>query len=142
MAAASNTIFELTHQRQKSLERLEAVAKLMDSAFVLPGTTIRVGLDPLIGLIPGIGDLATSLVSTYLIWEARRLGAPKTLLVRMFGNMLLDSVVGAVPVVGDAFDVMFRSNIKNMALLRRHVEDERIRSRLGPIIEADFTRSK
>ena len=141
MAVASNMVFEQTHKRQVSLQRLEAIAKVMDGIFVLPGTNIRVGLDPLLGLMPVIGDLAASLVSAYLIWEAHKLGAPKTLLARMVGNMVIDTVTGSIPVFGDAFDVLFRSNMKNMALLRRYVEDERIRCRFGPIIEGDFTRT-
>ena len=141
MAVASNMVFEQTYKRQASLQRLEAIAKVMDGIFVLPGTNIRVGLDPLLGLMPVIGDLAASLVSAYLIWEAHKLGAPKPLLARMVGNMVIDTVTGSIPVFGDAFDVLFRSNMKNMALLRRYVEDERIRCRFGPIIEGDFTRT-
>jgi hypothetical protein len=106
----------------QSVARLEALARLMDGAFVLPGTNIRMGLDAIIGLIPVAGDVIAGLISTYLIWEARQLGAPKWLIARMMGNTLLDTMVGSVPVVGDAFDVMFRANMKNMALLRRHVE--------------------
>ena len=108
--------------RQQSVARLEALARLMDGAFVLPGTTIRFGLDGIIGLIPVAGDVIAGLVSTYLIWEARQLGAPSWLIARMLGNVLLDTAIGSVPVVGDAFDVLFRANMKNVALLRRHLE--------------------
>lgn len=107
---------------ERSLLRLEALARLMDSAFAIPGTKIRIGLDGIIGLLPVVGDLLAGAVSTYLIWEARQLGAPKWLLWRMVANTALDTAVGSIPVVGDAFDVIFRANMKNMALLRRHLE--------------------
>jgi hypothetical protein len=92
--------------------RLEALAWLMDSQFVLPSTTFRFGLDPLVGLIPVVGDIISGLISTYLIWEARRLGAPKWLIARMMANTLFDTAVGSAPVVGDALDALFRSTMK------------------------------
>ena len=110
--------------------RLEALARLMDGAFVIPGTNIRMGLDGLIGLVPVLGDVAAGLVSTYLIWEARRFGAPGWLIARMLANTMLDTTIGAIPVVGDAFDILFRANMKNMALLRRHFEKQRRQSSL------------
>jgi hypothetical protein len=118
----------------QSVARLEALARLMDSQFGLPGTNFRIGLDPLVGLIPVVGDIISGLISTYLIWEARRLGAPKWLMARMLANTLFDTVVGSVPVVGDAFDAVFRSNMKNMALLRRHMERRGLTCPKGTII--------
>ena len=112
----------LENRTQQSLMRLEALAKLMDGAFVIPGTTVRFGLDGIIGLVPVAGDMLASLVSAYLIWEARQLGASSWLIARMVGNAFLDTAIGSVPVLGDAFDVLFRANMKNMALLRRHLE--------------------
>jgi hypothetical protein len=112
----------LDGRTQQSLARLEALAKLMDGAFVLPGTTIRFGLDGIIGLIPVAGDMIAGLVSTYLIWEAQQLGAPGWLIGRMLVNAFLDTAIGSVPIVGDAFDVLFRANMKNMALLRNYLE--------------------
>ena len=94
----------------------------MDSAFVIPGTRYTVGLDALIGLAPGIGDTVSTLISLWMVKEAHALGAPKHLIVRMVGNVALDGVVGAVPLLGDAFDVMFRANRRNMKLLREHFE--------------------
>jgi hypothetical protein len=108
--------------KQQSVARLEALAQLMDGAFVVPGTSIRFGLDGIIGLVPVAGDLIAGVISTYLIWEARQLGAPRWLIARMLANAFLDTTLGAIPVVGDAFDVLFRANMKNMALLRRHLE--------------------
>lgn len=107
---------------EQSLVRLENLAKLMDSAFVIPGTKIRMGLDGIIGIFPVAGDLISGMVSTYLIWEAHQLGAPRLLIARMLANTVIDTTFGAVPVLGDAFDVYFRSNMKNMNLLRRHLE--------------------
>ena len=124
----------------QSVARLEALARLMDAQFILPGTDFRFGLDPLVGLIPVVGDIVSGLISTYLIWEARRLGAPKWLIVRMMANTLFDTAVGSVPVVGDAFDALFRSNMKNMALLRRHMERRRLTCPKGPIIPGETLR--
>jgi hypothetical protein len=105
-----------------SVTRLQIMARIMDGAVAIPGTNLRIGLDALIGLVPLAGDLISGLISTYLIWEARQLGAPRWLVARMAANALADTAIGAIPILGDAFDVMFRSNMKNMALLRRHME--------------------
>jgi hypothetical protein len=107
----------------------------MDGAFVIPGTNIRMGLDAFIGLVPVAGDMLGGLISTYLIWEARRLGAPRWLIARMVANAFLDTTLGAVPVLGDAFDVMFRANMKNMALLRKHLEKRGLSRSTGAVIE-------
>lgn len=121
-----------------SLRRLDSLARLMDSAFVIPGTTIRFGLDGLVGLMPGIGDLIASTVSLYLVREARRLGAPRWLIARMIWNVAVDTFVGSVPVVGDIFDVMFRANLANMSLLRSHLEKKGSLVQ-GPVIDAEFS---
>lgn len=105
-----------------SLARLDTLARVMDSAFTIPGTGIVMGFDALLGLVPVIGDAISSAISGYIIWEARRLGAPRLLIVRMATNTAIDTVVGAIPIVGDAFDVAYKSNRKNVALLRRHIE--------------------
>ena len=122
------------------LARLEGLARLMDGAFVLPGTNIRLGLDAIIGFVPVAGDMISGIISTYLIWEARQLGAPAWLIARMIANTLLDTAVGAVPVVGDAFDVLFRANMKNMALLRGHLERRGLSLARGPVFEAEVIR--
>ena len=126
---------------EQSLARLEALARMMDGAVTIPGTNIRMGLDGLIGLLPVAGDLISGLVSSYLIWEARQLGASRWVIGRMMANTALDTLVGAVPVVGDAFDVLFRANMKNMALLRRHLEKRGV-SRAGSVIEGEAIRSR
>jgi uncharacterized protein DUF4112 len=97
---------------------------LLDSAFVVPGTNIRFGLDAIVGLVPGIGDFVMSLVSLYIVHEARQLGAPVHLLVRMIANIAIDGVVGSAPLAGDIFDVMWRANRRNMALLHGHLRSQ------------------
>jgi hypothetical protein len=127
---------------EESVARLEALGRLMDGAFVLPGTNIRLGLDAIIGLVPVAGDVISGLVSSYLIWEARQLGASRWLIARMMGNTLLDTTIGAIPLVGDAFDLLFRANMKNMALLRRHMEKRGLGRTAGAIIEGEVVRAQ
>jgi hypothetical protein len=104
------------------LERLRTLSRLLDSAFVIPGTNIRFGLDSLIGLVPGLGDAVGALFSTYLILHASRMGAPRSVIARMITNVGIDTVVGWVPVLGDLFDVGWKANKKNFALLEQHLE--------------------
>ena len=104
-----------------ALARVEALAKLMDSAFAIPGSNIRIGLDAIIGIVPVIGDLISQVISSYIIWEARRLGVSRWTMGRMIANSAVDTVVGAVPFVGDLFDIGFRANMKNLALLKAHL---------------------
>lgn len=92
----------------------------MDSAYRVPGTQVRFGWDPIVGLVPGLGDLATSSFSALVLYRAFRLGVPRVVLIRMVLNILIDLVAGAVPFVGDLFDVAWQSNSRNFALLERH----------------------
>jgi hypothetical protein len=110
--------------REQRFARIDALAKLLDVAFVLPGTNIRYGIDGLIGLVPIVGDLLTTAISLWIVREARALGAPKYLVARMLGNVAVDGVVGIVPFVGDAFDVMFRANMRNMRLLKKWMDKQ------------------
>src|SRR3954470_20951146 len=110
--------------REQRLARLDARAKLLDVAFVVPGTNVRYGIDGLIGLIPVIGDIITTAISLWLVREARALGAPWHLTMRMLGNVALDGAVGMVPLLGDAFDVMFRANVRNVRMLHRWLEKQ------------------
>ena len=112
----------LTHEQR--LARLEAIARLLDVAFVLPGTNIRYGIDGLIGLIPVVGDLITTALSLWLVREARALGAPWHVTARMLANVAVDGAVGMIPFAGDAFDVMFRANMRNVRLLRRWLDKQ------------------
>ncbi len=108
-------------RREASHLRLRRLAKLMDSAITVPGLRLRIGADAILGLVPGVGDAAMGLVGVYLIYEAQRLGAPKSAVARMIANLVLDTAIGAIPFVGDIWDVFFRSNDRNMQILARHV---------------------
>ncbi len=105
---------------QRSLETLRRLARLFDAAFRVPGTEFRFGLDPLIGLIPGIGDLASPVLTVAILWQAAKRRVPKVVLLRMVLNALIDAAVGAIPIIGDAFDFAWKATEWNMALLERH----------------------
>jgi hypothetical protein len=113
-----------TLSRRQRLERLEWLARLLDTAILIPGTNIRFGADALIGLVPGIGDTVTTAISAWIVYEAHQLGVPRRLLARMIANVALDGFVGAVPLAGDLFDVMWRGTLRNVRLLREHFERE------------------
>ena len=102
--------------------RLDALARLLDSAVRVPGINIRFGADALLNLIPGVGMLTSKGMSAYLIWEARRLGVPMSTLLRMMGDVGVDFVISAIPLVGWVGDVFYRSNLRNMDLLREHLD--------------------
>lgn len=108
--------------REQRLARLDTLARLLDVAFILPGTNIRYGVDGIVRLIPVVGDLIASAFSLWLVREARTLGAPWHVTARMLANVALEGTVGMVPIAGDAFDVMFRANMRNMRLLRNWME--------------------
>jgi Domain of unknown function (DUF4112) len=110
--------FTRLRSREERVARLDALATLLDTAFIVPGTNVRFGFDALIGLVPGIGDAITTAISLYIVLEARQLGAPAHLILRMLANVVVDGFVGAVPLVGDAFDVLWRANRRNVRLLR------------------------
>ncbi len=110
-------------RHQAALARLDRYATLMDARFRVPGTRIRFGLDPLIGLLPGIGDALGLALSLYVVVEAIRLGVSRRVLFKMLRNVGLEALVGAVPVLGDAFDIGFKANLRNAALLRNCIED-------------------
>jgi hypothetical protein len=102
--------------------RLEALEAMLERGFVIPGINRQVGLDAIIGLIPVAGDVIAALIGSYLIWEARNLGLPKWKLWRMAGNLGFDTAIGAVPLLGDAFDLFFRSNSRNLRIVKRHLD--------------------
>lgn len=104
-------------------ERLDRLAHLLDSRFRIPGTQIRFGVDPILGVLPGVGDVAALLPAVAVILQAVDLGARGATLVRMIANTALDTVVGSVPVLGTVFDVVFKANERNIRLLHRHLDD-------------------
>jgi hypothetical protein len=108
--------------RRAALDRIDRLATLFDTAFPVPGTNIRFGIESLLRLVPGIGDVAASTLSCYVLYEAHRLGVPRRLFARMVANAIVEGTVGAIPFAGDAFDVLFRTNRRNVALLREHFE--------------------
>ncbi len=102
--------------------RVIAVEKLLERSFVIPGTNMPFGLDALIGLVPVLGDIFTTAMGAYIVWEARNLGMSKWKLARMGANVLFDTAIGAIPLVGDAADFVFRSNSKNLKLILKHID--------------------
>lgn len=113
----------MNEERASEVEKLDHLSTLLDSRFRIPGTPIRFGWDSILGLIPGAGDLASLGPSAYLIYKGYRLGARKRTILRMTTNTGLDFVVGAVPVLGDVFDLVFKANNRNFALLRKDLAD-------------------
>ena len=103
-------------------KRIEAVEHLLERSFVMPGINRPVGLDSIVGLIPVVGDFVTAAMGAYIIWEARNLGIPKWKIMRMAGNVALDTALGAVPLAGDAFDFLFKSNTRNLRIIKRHLD--------------------
>lgn len=126
MAYAGSANYQ-THQAEQhphagARARLDAVARLMDNAFTVPGTGIRFGADALLNIVPGVGTMLATGVSAYLVWEAHQLGAPKSLMLKMAGNVGVDAVISMVPVVGWVGDVFFRANVRNVKLLQAHLD--------------------
>ncbi|HEX8667392.1 MAG TPA: DUF4112 domain-containing protein [Allosphingosinicella sp.] len=102
--------------------RLEAMEKLLERAFQVPGTELRVGVDAVVGLIPVIGDVITTAMGAWLVWEAKNLGMSKFHLARMVGNLGVDTLIGAIPFAGDLFDFAFRSNTRNLRIVKRWLD--------------------
>jgi hypothetical protein len=119
---------ELTYQPEvrtrspEHLRTLRAMTRLLDNAITVPGTRFRFGFDALIGLVPGVGDAMGAVFSSFIVYQAARLGASNATLARMVGNVALDTVVGQVPLLGDLFDAGWKSNTRNLALLEAHLD--------------------
>lgn len=113
----------MSEVNQTEIENLDRLSTLLDSRFRIPGTPIRFGWDSILGLIPGAGDLASLGPSAYLIYKGYQLGARKRTIIRMTANTGLDFIVGAVPILGDVFDLAFKANNRNFALLRKELVD-------------------
>ena len=105
------------------IRKVQTLARTLDTAIRIPGTGIRFGLDSIVGLVPGAGDLVSSMMSGYIVLASARLGVPPWVVMRMILNLGVDTLVGSVPLVGDLFDVGFKANVRNAALLERHVAE-------------------
>ncbi|MGO4386491.1 DUF4112 domain-containing protein [Microvirga sp. 2YAF29] len=125
MKAARGDMFEVLKAagstREDALARIGLLAKLLDNAFLIPGLNRRVGLDAVIGLVPGVGDAISAALASYIIWEARRLGLPRWKIARMVGNVAVDTAIGAIPLAGDVFDVFFKANQRNLRIIHEHL---------------------
>lgn len=125
MNAARSAVFDAIKtagpRREDAIARITLVANLMDSAFLVPGLNRRVGLDAVLGLVPGIGDAVSAAIASYIIWEARQLGLPRWKIARMIGNVAVDTAIGAIPFAGDVFDVVFKSNQRNLRIIHEHL---------------------
>ena len=111
-----------TIERLATLNRIRRLSRLMDTAIGIPGTKFRIGLDPIMGLIPGAGDVVSTAFSAYIIYLATRFGLPKEDLKKMIFNIGLEAAVGTVPLIGDLFDAYYKSNIRNLAILEQHLQ--------------------
>jgi hypothetical protein len=107
---------------QNIRQRVEMLELLLERSFVIPGINRAIGLDSIVGLVPVIGDVVTAAMGAYIVWEARNLGMPKWQLWRMAGNIAVDTALGAIPIAGDAFDLLFRSNSRNLRIIRKHLD--------------------
>ena len=123
MVPAMRTASPTQDTTDAHVRNARALARVLDSAVRIPGTPIRLGLDAILGLIPGGGDVAAAALSGYIVLTAARRGVPRPVLARMLLNVLVDTVVGAVPVLGDLFDVAYKANVRNVELLERHDRD-------------------
>ena len=110
-------------------QRLARLAWLLDNSIVIPGTRFRVGIDAIVGLIPGLGDLLGVLASSYIVREAARLGAPPSVLTRMVFNVAVEGVVGLIPFFGDVFEAVWKANQRNYALLEQHIDHPQLTAR-------------
>ncbi|WP_230281861.1 DUF4112 domain-containing protein [Croceicoccus sp. Ery15] len=111
-------------------QRVEMLERMLERSFRIPGINYPVGLDAIAGLIPVVGDLITAAMGAYIVWEARNLGMPKWKIWHMGANVAFDTAVGAVPLVGDAFDLLFRSNTKNLKIIRKHLDKHHPETRI------------
>jgi hypothetical protein len=125
MNAARSAVFDAIKtagpSREDAIARITVVAKLMDSAFLVPGLNRRVGFDAMLGLVPVVGDALSAAIASYIIWEARQLGLPRWKIARMIGNVAVDTAIGAVPFAGDVFDVFFKANERNLRIIHEHL---------------------
>lgn len=127
-------------EQLKNLNKIRKIAKLLDTSIGIPGTKIRFGLEPILGLIPGGGDLITALISAYSIYLATSFGLEKAEIFKMVKNVAIDTALGSVPIVGDIFDAYFKSNIRNLEILENHIAKNQLENErdevLTPVVVA------
>ena len=119
MDAAITADFEILEARYR---RLRHVAVLMDGLMRVPGTRFRFGLNSVIGLPPGAGDAMLAAISLWIVWQGSKLGLPREKIARMLGNVAIEAALGSVPVLGDLFDVVWKANLRNLAIIDKHLE--------------------
>ncbi len=112
-----------SRDEQAELVVVNALAKVMDEAVTIPGTNVKIGLDPILGLLPVVGDIGSSAISLYMLRAAQRLGVPLIVQLHMLMHILIDTVLGLVPIVGDYLDILYKANVKNAALIQHAVEN-------------------
>lgn len=138
MVATAANLFHACFSRSgdplRSRARIARIARLLDSAYTLPGTRIRIGLDPLIGLIPGAGDAVTTALSAYVVYEAHRAGLPARAMLRMVVNIVIDLIISMVPIFGDIGDIFWRANQRNLVIF----DDYLAQRSSGAIIEGSW----
>jgi hypothetical protein len=116
-----------TQDRSRALSEVEALAWLLDNSIPVPGTGgRRFGIDAVIGFVPVVGDLASGVIGLFVVWRGSQLGVPRVIVARMLVNTVIDIAIGAIPFIGDAFDLWFKANTRNLALIRRHVEEPEV----------------
>ena len=113
---------DVSRDPQSVRNRVEAMEKVLERAFVIPGINRPIGVDSIVGLVPVVGDIVTALMGAYIVWEARNLGMSKLQLTRMAANVGIDTALGAIPFAGDLFDFFWRSNSKNLKIIRKHLD--------------------
>ena len=111
-------------------QRIEAMEMVLERSFTIPGINRAVGLDAIVGLVPVLGDVLTAAMGSYIVWEARNLGLPKWKLARMAANIAFDTALGAIPVAGDLFDLLYRSNTRNLKIVKKHLDKHHPSSRI------------
>lgn len=121
-AARLDSMPGLGRDPQSVRQRIEMMEQVLENAITLPGTRFRLGLDAIIGVIPVLGDLISASMGAWIVWEARNLGLSRWQLIRMSSNVAVDTAIGAIPIVGDAFDLVFRSNTRNLRIIRKHLD--------------------
>ena len=111
----------LTRDEKGELALIRQIRKWMDEAVTVPGSNLKVGLDAIIGLIPGVGDLSSAAIGGYILHAANKLGVPTVVMVRMLFNLVIDALIGIIPIVGDYLDVLYKANSKNVALVEQAI---------------------